>query len=73
MIFAWAADVFFDLQRPPDQTIEIYSVAKRWMWKFQHLDGQNEINELRVPVGRGQGDVHLGGRASLDVLPVVSG
>ena len=52
VIFAWAADVFFDLQRPPDQTIEIYSVAKRWMWKFQHLDGQNEINELHVPVGR---------------------
>ena len=22
------------------------------MWKFQHLDGQNEINELHVPVGR---------------------
>jgi cytochrome c oxidase subunit 2 len=52
VIFTWAADVFFDLQRPPDQTIEIYSVAKRWMWKFQHLDGQNEINELHVPVGR---------------------
>ena len=52
VIFAWAADVFFDLQRPPDQTIEIYSTAKRWMWKFQHLDGQNEINELHVPVGR---------------------
>jgi cytochrome c oxidase subunit 2 len=52
VIFVWAADVYFDLQRPPDQTIEIYSVAKRWMWKFQHLDGQNEINELHVPVGR---------------------
>jgi cytochrome c oxidase subunit 2 len=22
------------------------------MWKFQHLDGQNEINELHVPMGR---------------------
>ena len=22
------------------------------MWKFQHLDGQNEINELHVPLGR---------------------
>jgi cytochrome c oxidase subunit 2 len=52
VIFAWSADVYFDLQRPPDQTIEIYSTAKRWMWKFQHLDGQNEINELHVPVGR---------------------
>jgi cytochrome c oxidase subunit 2 len=52
VIFAWAADVFFDLQRPPDQTIEIYSTAKQWMWKFQHVDGQSEINELHVPVGR---------------------
>src|SRR5215813_10828135 len=52
VIFAWAADVYFDLQRPPDQTIEIYSTAKRWMWKFQHLEGQSEINELHVPVGR---------------------
>ena len=40
------------LQRPPDQTLEIYATGKRWMWRFQHLDGQNEINELHVPVGR---------------------
>jgi cytochrome c oxidase subunit 2 len=52
VIFGWAADVFFDLQRPPNQTLEIYATGKRWMWKFQHLDGQNEINELHVPLGR---------------------
>jgi cytochrome c oxidase subunit II len=52
VIFAWAADVFFDLQRPPNQTLEVYATGKQWMWKFQHLDGQNEINELHVPVGR---------------------
>jgi cytochrome c oxidase subunit II len=52
VIFAWAADVFFDIYRPPDQALEIYATGKRWMWKFQHLDGQNEINELHVPVGR---------------------
>ena len=52
VIFAWAADVFFDLVRPPDQTLEIYATGKRWMWKFQHIDGQNEINELHVPLGR---------------------
>src|SRR5918999_110816 len=51
-IFVWAANVFFDLQRPPDQTMQIYAVGKRWMWKFQHIDGQREINELHVPVGR---------------------
>jgi cytochrome c oxidase subunit 2 len=52
VIFVWAADVFFDLQRPPDQTLEIYATGKRWMWKFQHIDGKGEINELHVPVGR---------------------
>jgi cytochrome c oxidase subunit 2 len=52
VIFAWAADVFFDLYRPPDQTLEIYATGKRWMWKFQHLDGKSEINELHVPLGR---------------------
>jgi cytochrome c oxidase subunit 2 len=52
VIFVWSANVFFDLQRPPDQTLDIYATGKRWMWKFQHLAGQNEINELHVPAGR---------------------
>jgi cytochrome c oxidase subunit 2 len=29
-----------------------FVVAKQWMWKFQHPEGQREINELHVPVGR---------------------
>src|SRR5688500_13064275 len=52
VIFVWASQVFFDLYRPPDQTLEIYATGKRWMWKFQHLDGKAEINELHVPIGR---------------------
>src|SRR4029453_7951963 len=52
VIFVWASQVFFDLYRPPDQTLEIYATGKRWMWKFQHLDGKAEINELHVPAGR---------------------
>lgn len=52
VIFVWASQVFFDLYRPPDQTLEIYATGKRWMWKFQHLDGKAEINTLHVPVGR---------------------
>jgi cytochrome c oxidase subunit 2 len=40
------------MARPPDETLNVYVVAKQWMWKFQHLDGQREINELHVPVGR---------------------
>jgi len=52
VIFVWATVVFFNIIRPPDQTLEIYSTGKRWMWRFQHLDGQSEINELHVPLGR---------------------
>ena len=51
-IFVWASVVFFHIVRAPDQTLEIYSTGKRWMWRFQHVDGQREINELHVPVGR---------------------
>jgi cytochrome c oxidase subunit 2 len=51
-IFGWATVVFFHLVRAPDQTLEIYSTGKRWMWRFQHIDGQSEINQLHVPLGR---------------------
>jgi cytochrome c oxidase subunit 2 len=52
VIFVWGASVFFAMARPPDETINIYVVGKQWMWKFQHLDGQREIDELHVPVNR---------------------
>ncbi|MCA1562572.1 MAG: cytochrome c oxidase subunit II [Acidobacteria bacterium] len=51
-MFAWGAKVFFDLYRPPAGAMEIFVVGKQWMWKIQHMDGQREINELHVPVGR---------------------
>jgi cytochrome c oxidase subunit II len=51
-IFVWASVVFFHIVRAPDQTLDVYSTGKRWMWRFQHIDGQREINELHVPVGR---------------------
>jgi cytochrome c oxidase subunit 2 len=52
VIFCWGASVFFAMASPPADTLNIYVVGKQWMWKFQHLDGQREINELHVPVGR---------------------
>jgi cytochrome c oxidase subunit 2 len=52
IIFVWSAGVFFAMTHPPDDTLNVYVVGKQWMWKFQHLDGQREINELHVPVGR---------------------
>jgi cytochrome c oxidase subunit II len=52
VMFAWGAKVFFDLYRPPAGAMEIFIVGKQWMWKAQHADGQREINELHVPIGR---------------------
>ncbi len=52
VIFAWSTTVFFHIVRAPDQALEIYSTSKQWMWRFQHIDGQSEINELHVPIGR---------------------
>jgi cytochrome c oxidase subunit II len=52
VMFTWGANVYFNQARPPAETLDIYVVGKQWMWKFQHLDGQREINELHVPVGR---------------------
>jgi cytochrome c oxidase subunit 2 len=52
MMFGWGAKVFFDVYRPPVNAMEIYVVGKQWMWKVQHMDGQREINQLHVPIGR---------------------
>src|SRR5262245_23697828 len=50
-VFVWGASVFFHVNRPPDDTMNILVVGKRWMWKLQHLNGRREINELHVPLG----------------------
>lgn len=51
-IFFWGVKLYFAAVRPPTDAIEIHVVAKQWMWKFRHPEGQREINELHVPVGR---------------------
>jgi cytochrome c oxidase subunit 2 len=48
--FAWSAWDFMEISRPPAGALEIYVVAKQWMWKFQHPSGEREINDLHVPV-----------------------
>jgi cytochrome c oxidase subunit II len=52
VIFVWGALIYFRERTPPPGATEIYVVAKQWMWKLQHQEGQREINELHVPVGR---------------------
>lgn len=52
VMFVWGATVYFGAFRAPDDATVIYGVGKQWMWKFQHPEGQREINALHVPVGR---------------------
>ena len=51
-LFVWGARVYFAMARPPADAVQFYVVGKQWMWKIQHPEGNREINELHVPVGR---------------------
>ncbi len=50
--FIWGAVIFFQERTPPADATEVYVVAKQWMWKIEHMEGQREINELHVPTGQ---------------------
>jgi len=50
--FAWAANHYYTIERAPPHAMQINVVGKQWMWKIQHPEGNREINELHVPVGR---------------------
>jgi cytochrome c oxidase subunit II len=50
--FWWGAQIFFESATPPPGAMDIYVVGKQWMWKIQYPEGQREINELHVPVGK---------------------
>ncbi len=52
IFFAWGSLIFFEEARPPKGAMEVYVVAKQWMWKFEYEGGQRDINQLHVPVGR---------------------
>ncbi len=52
VIFIWGASLYFQNARSPEDAMEVNVVGKQWMWKIQHPEGQREINELHVPVGR---------------------
>ena len=37
---------------PPIDSMDVYVMGKKWMWKFAYPDGPNSINVLRVPAGQ---------------------
>ncbi len=51
-LFTWSAGLFIDMHVTPPGAMEVYVVAKQWMWKIQHPEGNKEINELHVPIGK---------------------
>ena len=51
-LFGWGAIVYFQIERPPRDALQVQVVGKQWMWKLQHAEGKSEINELHLPVGR---------------------
>ena len=52
VIFGWSAKLYVDMRVAPSDAMEVYVVGKQWMWKIQHPQGNREINELHVPVGK---------------------
>ena len=50
--FAWAARLYVLRADTPADAVEVYVVAKQWMWKLQHPGGQREIDEFHVPRGQ---------------------
>jgi cytochrome c oxidase subunit 2 len=51
-MFVWGTKVYIKAYRPPADSTEYFVTAKQWMWKFQHPEGQREINHLHVPMGK---------------------
>jgi cytochrome c oxidase subunit II len=51
-LFGWGAVVYFNVERPPGDALQVMVVGKQWMWRLEHAEGKQEINELHVPVGR---------------------
>src|ERR1700721_1145508 len=52
LIFVWSSTLYFRNAEPPKGAMEIFVTGKQWMWKVEHPEGQREINELHVPLGR---------------------
>jgi cytochrome c oxidase subunit 2 len=51
-MFAGGVIVYFEQYSPPGDASDLYVVGKQWMWKLQHPEGKQEINELHLPMGK---------------------
>jgi cytochrome c oxidase subunit 2 len=51
-IFYYGYVVFMEIRTPPADAEEIVVTAKQWLYQFKYPDGRQEINQVRVPVGK---------------------
>ena len=51
-IFYWSASIYYSMAHVPAGALEHNVIGKQWMWKIQHPEGNREINELHVPLGK---------------------
>jgi cytochrome c oxidase subunit II len=52
VMFVWSSSLYFRNSEAPKGAMEIFVTGKQWMWKIEHPEGQREIDELHVPLGR---------------------
>lgn len=50
VMFTWSASLYLRESRPPRASMEIFVIAKQWMWQLQHPNGRREIDALHIPV-----------------------
>ncbi len=43
---------YLSLRSAPANSLEVYVVAKQWVWKFSHAESIDELETLTVPVGK---------------------
>lgn len=51
-LYVWGAVDYVALYRPDPAAMQVFVVAKQWMWEAEHRNGRREIGELHLPAGR---------------------
>lgn len=51
-LFVWSATTFYHMAMPPSDALDVYVIGKQWMWTFQIPQHPDQINVLRVPLGK---------------------
>ncbi len=52
VMFGWGAVLYVRGSQAPPNALTIDVIGKQWMWRIYHPEGNQEINELHVPVGQ---------------------